>query len=334
MVAPRSRLRLALRGGLAAWLALAAVALASPDAEAADKVVLDRILAVVNDEIILQSELETALQQDPRVMEALQGLGPNPTQQQVELKLKEMRTRLLDDLIDRQLILDEAERFGMEVTEADVRRALNYLARENGLASVAELRKVVEESGQFGTWDDYTADLRENIKVTNTLQALVTVSVTDAQVREEYRKMSRGEDARVLLVKFEFRPQGEGNAARDEALKQAQSALRRLNTGEAPEKVGADLKQDASPLEVGRGQVPPAVEDAIFAARKGQVIGPLESGQGFVVIKVVDQLDSDVLPFDQVEDRIRVQLEQEARAKAQEELFRQLRAKAHLDLRV
>jgi len=304
------------------------------EAKAADKQVLDRILAVVNDEIILQSELETALQQDPRVMESLKALGPNPTQQQVELKLKEMRGALLDDLIDRQLILDEADRFGMEVTEADVRRALNYLAQENGLASVAELRKVVEESGQFGTWDDYAADLRENIKVTNTLQALVTVSVTDAQVREEYRKMSRGEDARVELVKFEFRPREEGNAARDDALKRAQGALRRLNTGEPPQAVGAALEQDATPLEVGRGQVPPAVEDAIFAARKGQVLGPLESGQGFIVLKVLDHLDSDVLPFDQVEDRIRVQLEQEARAKAQEDLFRQLRAKAHLDIRV
>lgn len=316
-----------------------ALALTVPDRAHAERQVLDRIIAVVNDEIILESELERELAaavQDPAspFAQEIQALGPNPTQQQVERKLKEIRGVLLDNLIDRQLILDEAERFGLEVTEADVRRSLNFLAQENNLASVAELRKAVEESGQYGTWDEYTAELRENIKVTQTMQVLVTVSVTDAQVREHYRKMSRGEDARVELVKFEFRPQGEGNAARDEALKAAQGTLRRLNTGEDPAKVGADLGQDAEPIEVGRGQVPPTVEDAIFAARKGQVVGPLESGQGYIVLKVVDQLDSDVLPFDQVKDRIRMQLEQEARMKAQEDLFRQLRAKAHLDMRI
>ena len=123
-------------------------------------------------------------------------------------------------------------------------------------------------------------------------------------------------------------------AARDVAYADAKKAARRLSSGEEPSKIGTDLDQDADPRRIARGEVAPKVEDAIFAARDRQVVGPLESGQGYVVFKVLDHLASDVVPFEKAKPKIREQLELEAQAKAAEQLREQLRAKAHVDIRL
>ena len=78
----------------------------------------------------------------------------------------------------------------------------------------------------------------------------------------------------------------------------------------------------------------PKLEDAAFAAKAGSVVGPLASGPGYVVFKVVEHVASAALSFEEAKDRIRAQLEQEAFIKAEQELKRQLRAKAHIDIRL
>ena len=85
---------------------------------------------------------------------------------------------------------------------------------------------------------------------------------------------------------------------------------------------------------IGRGDVAPALEDAVFGAQKGAVVGPIASGQGYVVFKVIDHVASAALSYEEAKDRIRDQLENEAFFKAEQELRSQLRAKAHVDVRL
>jgi peptidyl-prolyl cis-trans isomerase SurA len=300
----------------------------------AEPVVLDHIVAVVNDDIVLQSEVAEAMQYDPRVREAQQLLGPNPTGQQIEQTMSEVGLKILDDLINRKLVLEEAKRFQIAVTDKDVDLYLSNLAKQNGMASVADLKAAVEETGEFGSWNEYRAKTREDILWFQTQQILATWNVTDAQVREYYRKMSRGEDAKVEVVRFNFRPKTEEPKARDAAYALAKKTTRRLNSGESIEAIAADLEQESESRRIARGEIAPDLEDAIFAARKNEVLGPLSSGQGHVVFKVIEHHASDVVPFEQAKDKIREQLELEAQVKSVEELNEQLRAKAHIDIRV
>lgn len=310
------------------------LSLALVAAPAGATTVLDRIVAVVNDEVILLSELEGKLQQSPVLEEALNQYGRNPTQQQIEQATREARSRVLDELIDQLLIKKEAARFQLSVTEAEVDRYLEQIAQANNLKGIAELREAIEQSGQLGTWADYRQDTKDDLLVFQTTRALANVAVTDAQVREQYRKMVRGEDIKVDIERFLFTTDVTSAAARDVSYAKAQAAARRMRAGEEPAAVAAEFAMPNTRATLARGEVAPSIEDAIFAARVNEVVGPLETGQGYLVVKVLRHDAGSVLTFDQAKDRIRQQLENEAFTKAVADLRTSLRAKAHIDPRL
>lgn len=318
------------RLSLALGLFAVAVAPAVANAE-----LLDRVVAVVNDEVVLQSELEQALRGSPELQERLSQLGATATPQQAEQVMREERAKTLNDLIKNVLVKKEAQRFQIEVNEADVDRYLQQLAQQNQFASIAELRKAVEESGEYGAWSDYRQDIRDQLIVFKTTQSLANFAVTDAAVREQYRKMTRGEESKVEVERFLFGADEQTSAARDAAFTKAQVTARRLRSGEAVETVATEYGLTGKThKEYARGEVAPAVEDAIFAAGPGAVVGPLETGQGYLVLKIVQHVASDVLSFEQAKDKIRDGLEQEAFAKAAEDFRQGLLAKAHIDIRL
>ncbi len=323
--------RLALGALVAVGLVAGPTLAGTERAARADGIVLDRIVAVVNDEIILRSELEEQLRLDPRLQQAIQELGPNPTPQQIELEVREMRVLKLDELINERLVLQEAERFQITATDQQLQAYLQNLATSNGLASVAELRGLVEQSGEFGTWEEYTSALRKQIIVYQVEGLLAPVSVTDAQVRDYYRKMSKGEDAKVEVVRFDFRPADDAPKAKDAAYTLAKRTVSRLSAGVPEDKIGEELGKDSGVVSIARGDVAPKLEDAVFNARKGQIVGPLASGQGYVVL---EHLESDVVPFEQAKEKIRQLLTVKAEQKASAELHEQLRGRAHIEIRL
>jgi peptidyl-prolyl cis-trans isomerase SurA len=308
--------------------------LGSPARARAEGVVLDRIVAVVGDEIILLSQLDALVASSPLLQEALQKYGRNPTQQQIEMATREARTQALDELIDQQLIKREAARFQLSITDADVDRYLQQIAQENGFTTLKQLREAVEQSGQFGSWSDYIQDTKDQLLVFQTTRALANTAVTDAQVREQYRKMVRGVDIKADLLRFVFTPEEPTAKARDVAYAKAQAVARRMRAGEDPLALAQEFQIAEPKATLSRGEVAPTIEDAIFAARVGETVGPLETGQGFLVVKVVRHHTGNVLPFDQAKERIRSQLEQEAFARAVQELRSSLRAKTHIDQRL
>src|SRR5690606_27366314 len=121
--------------------------------------------------------------------------------------------------------------------------------------------------------------------------------------------------------------------ARDAAFASAQKVARRLRAGESGEVMSRELGLGEVPRRtVARGEIAPQMEDALFAATAGEVVGPLASGQGWVVFRVVRLKASDVVSYEQAKEGIRNTLEAEAFAKAERELRSQLRSKAHIDI--
>lgn len=330
----RSLVALAL-GALVALPAAAAPPVATPKARARTKVLLDRVIAVVNDEIVLLSELERATARHPLLREALSQLPPNATEAQIEAATREVQGDVLDELIHLVLVRAEATKFDIKVTEQELNHALGNIAQQNGL-TLEELRKQVEDSEEFESWAEYSGELREQLLGLRVSQMLATWSVSEAQIREYYRKMTKDESAKVVVEQFTFAPKSADRAERDKAFALAQATGRRLREGETGETIAAELGRDEEDWKrtVGRGDIAPALEDAVFAAQKGAVVGPLASGQGYVVYRVVELLESAALGYEEAKDRIREQLENEAYLKAETDLRAQLRAKAHVDVRL
>lgn len=319
----------------AAAIALGVAGSATPaDAEPSARIALDRVVAVVGDEIILMSELDRAVRRSPLLQEALATLPQSTPEEVVEARRREVEGRVLDDLIDLELVKAEASRFELTASDADVDRALPNVAAQYGL-TVEELRAQVLASEEYSTWEEYREDLRDQIVQYKVTQYLATWSVSDAQVREHYRKMSKDESAKVEVRQFVFSAPSAEREQRDQAFARAQAVARRLKNGEEADKIAEAIGYDREVARtISRGEIAPALEDAIFAAKENGVVGPLGSGQGYVVFKIIEHQASVALSFEEAKARIRTQLEQEAIIKAEQELKRQLRAKAHIDIRL
>ncbi|MEX1366859.1 MAG: peptidyl-prolyl cis-trans isomerase [Nannocystaceae bacterium] len=327
------------RTGLVALLGLtigpwapSASAVAAPAGDG--RVTLDKVVAVVGDQIILDSELSRQTDRHPLYQEAMSQLPANASAALVASKRRDVEAQVLDELIDLELLRAEGRRFEIRISEQDVDQALPNVAAQYGL-TVAELRSQVEASQEYANWLEYRSDLSDQILQYRVTQMLATWSVSEAQVREHYRKMTRDESAKVRVHQLTFAATSQDSEDRDRAFAQAQAVARRLRQGEDPQEVATAVGYELdTETTIGRGDIAPSLEEAIFAAKPGAVVGPTASGQGYVVFKVVEQLESAALDFEQAKDRIREQLEAEAFYKAEQELRRQLRAKAHIDIRL
>ncbi len=321
-------------------LALALTAITSPllapNAAAAApsaRVELDRVAAVVNDDVILSSELQRAAARHPLMQEGMAALPAGASRKMVEQKTREVTGKVLDELIDLSLMRAEAEKFDLKIGEEEVDNAVADIARQYEL-SVDDLRKQVVASAEYGSWADYRGEVRDQILQYRLPQYLATWSVSEAQVREHYRKLTKDESAKVQCEQLAFLPPSQKAGDRDRVFAAAQLAARQLREGKSMEEVSQALGSEPTTRTVGRGDVAPAIEDALFEAKDAQVVGPLASGQGYVVFKVLEHLESAALDYEKAKGRIRQQLEAEAFLKAQNELRAQLRAKAHIDIRV
>ncbi len=322
-------------------LAVLALAGAPSSASPADdpdagtgRVVLDRIVAVVDDEVILQSDLDREVQRSERLQQALAGL-PNPTEADVARIAREIRPKVLDDLVDELLVRKEGARFQIRATDDDLERYLQNLASGHGYESVEALRADVERSGIYGTWEDYKNDLRKQIVVYKTLATLAAPTVTEAQIRAYYRTMTKDVGARVVVERLRVVPRSADPNARNEAFATAQRAAARLRQGVAVEDVARELGLPApKPEEIRRGDMVVDLEDAVFAAKDGAVVGPVETGRAFEVVRVVEHKASEAVPFEEAKDRITEILYAKAAEKAEREFKQGLRARAHVDLRL
>ncbi len=324
--------RLALFGLLA--LLGAGVAPLASSAAPSSRMVLDRVVAVVGDQVILDSELTRQTVRHPRYQEVMSELPQSASAELVAQKRRDVESEVLDELIDLELLRAEGRRYEIRVTEADIEQALPNVAAQYGL-TVTELKQQVEASDEYASWIEYREDLRDQILQYRVSQMLASWSVSEAQVREHYRKMTRDETAKVRVHQFTFAAASQTSEDRDRAFALAQVAARRLRDGEEPatvaEAIGYGRETERT---IGRGDIAPSLEGPIFGAKAGTIVGPTASGQGYVVFQVIEQLASAALDFETAKERIREQLEAQAFYKAELELRRQLRAKAHIDIRL
>lgn len=309
------------------WVGLASVP------ALADRVELDRVVVVVGNNIILKSEFQRAAARHPAYVEAMSQLPPNASKDVVEQTQRSVEAAVLDDMIALALVRDEAQKYGLGVSPEDLERAQADEARQRGL-SVEEWRERIEASEEYSSWAEYLDDLEGQILLLKVPSYLTQFSVSEAEVREHYRQMAKDESERIELSQILFVPRDQAAESQDQAYALAQAVARRVREGEDIDDVAFDLELEVSEAEYARGEAPPVVEDAIFAAKEGDVVGPIGSSRGYAVFFIREHKESAALSYEEAKTRIRRQLEGEAFLKAREDFLVQLRAKSHIDVRL
>ena len=133
---------------------------------------LDEIVAIVDEGVILRSELEATMQS---VLNQIRQRGERQPPPQV------LEQQVLDRLIMNQVQVQRAEQTGIRVTDQEVDRALDDIARQNGL-SLTQLRQAVEGDGI--DFNEFREDVREQLLTSRLSQRIVESMdpVTDTEV--------------------------------------------------------------------------------------------------------------------------------------------------------
>lgn len=298
---------------------------------------LDRVVAVVNDAVILQSELDARL--IPVRAEAEQIADPAERKR----RLAKLSSQVLDDMINEELIVQAADEAKIEVDSSEVQAALDQIKSENKLDD-AGLQQALAAQGY--TLEGYKKDLRRQLLRLRAVNQLVApkVQVTDEDVHARYDQLARRSEAvsavrlSHILIKLPDHPTEQQIAdAKDKAAK----AIDRVHGGEAFAAVAKDMSDDPSTASQGgelgwfeRGSINPDWEPIVFSMQKGDVRGPIKGPQGFHVFYVSDIKQSALKPFAEMKDQLSRELRRRELDKQTQAWIDDLRKKAYIDIKL
>jgi peptidyl-prolyl cis-trans isomerase SurA len=297
---------------------------------AASAEIKERIAAVVNGHPITLSEVEERVA--PELSRA--PAGPAGASQRQQL-LKQG----LGQLIDEQLVAGEAGALGIEITDDELQKLLEQLARENRM-DMAQFREALAQQGL--SIDSVRDSLKRQQLMMRLLQYKVKPRrVSDEEVQAAYSSMTRNSEYEVRARDiFISAPDGSPPARESAARARADAALRRIREGESFAKVARDVSDGPTAKEGGdlgyfrRGQMLPQLEQAAFALQPGQVSGLIRvNGDhgGFHLVHVEDRRQLPTRPLSEVQEEIRGRLAGESVLKEREHYLSQLRKTAQVD---
>jgi peptidyl-prolyl cis-trans isomerase SurA len=284
---------------LAARAQQPAPATRTPVAPAANTraVPLDRVIAVVGDVVITQTDMQERL-----IRKRQEGIVP-PTD---SLAFVTFLRATVGELVDEHLLLQKAKDLKVEVADADVSNTVDRQVKEirGRFGNETEYRNELSKAG-YGTPEEYKRFLLDNVKreetITRTIRKLredgkmVSANVTDADVQEAYERnkatLPRREPSvswRQIVVAPHPTP-----AAREFARVKAESLLAEIRNGGDFELLAKRESMDPGSREKGgdlgwnrRGVMVPEFDRWMFALQPGQLSPVVQSNFGYHIIRV------------------------------------------------
>jgi len=298
------------------------------------RVLLDRIVAVVNSEVITWSELRESIP-EPQ----LQAVKALPEEKARALTAR-LEAEALERLIETRLQRQAAERAGIEVSDEEVEAAIREVRSKYGLEDDLAFRRSL--AAQHLDLETYRKTLRGQILVSRYVGSTIgsTIVVSDEEVeavlREEYPDLAGDtREARLRLIRLEAGDAGR----REEALKTARELLERIRAGEDFAGLARRYSSDPSAADGGdigfvrRGSILPALDEAAFSLGPGQVSDPVEAGGAVYLVKAEAFRDhSD--EAEAARETIRNRLHEEAFQRAFGEWIRKLKSEARIEIRL
>ncbi len=302
----------------------------TPNAE-----IVDRIVAVVNGEVITLSEWNNSYEV---IKERIEKGYKGPNKDQI---LAEAREATLNRLINSKLIELESKKAGIAVKEEESNAAIRDMIRKQQM-TLEDLRRNLAREG--ATLEQYKEDIRENM----TRQRLIRreigskIVVSDEEIGKYYeanREAYEGTQAvhlRMILLPL---PGGAGAAERERLRDEARKILDNIRQGESFEKMAYHFSKGPSPEQGGdigfveRGSLVAEVDREAFRLNVNEVSNIIETSTGFYIIKAVDKRGAGTKGLADVRNEIKAKIEEEKMNRKFEEWITELRKNALIEIK-
>lgn len=276
----------------------------------AQKKVVDKIIATVNSEAILQTDLKKL---EDRIKQN-RGIDENLLFDESIADLKNNKKVQLDFLIREKLIDSEIKRQNLSVTNERIEMEMNQMAKKNGLTRT-EFDSYITSQGL--STDDYKEFLKIRIERQSFFEneIISKLRITDEDAYSEYQTKNPNYKPNVnefTVAQIYFNPRKTGGP--EAAFKRAESVLERIKNGEKYETLADKFNEDSSGNAGGllgsfkTGEFNPEIEAAINNLKEGEVTSIVQTKRGYHIFKVLSKKVTTDPNFLKVKDAIKSQL--------------------------
>jgi len=255
-------------------------------------VMLDRIVAVVNDDVIMQSELANKIRE----------IKEQFAKQHAEVPPDDILTKqVLENLIFTKLQLQVAANTGVVVDDETLNQTINRVAEQNKV-TLTQFREILERDGY--SYERFREDIRDQITISRLRQRNVDnrITVTEGEIDNflTTEKLQGGAENEYRLSHILIAiPESSTDEERSQAKLVANKVLEDLANGADFAKLAASLSSGQQAEQGGdlgwrkASDIPSLFADVVTRMKEGEVSKVIESPGGFHIIKLTGLRTSD-----------------------------------------
>ena len=257
---------------------------------------IDRVIAVVDSGVIMESEL------NQRVQDIIGRLRSEGT----ELPPKELlEEQVLERLIIEEIQLQIGDSAGVKISDAELNRALSMLASQNSM-NLEQFKESLDANN--GSYSKLRDSVRKELIIQRVQRGKVgaNIEISEQEI-ENFLNSEEGRsklaeqynDQQILLSLNSESPESEVNLTKEKGA----DIIRRYNEGESFEKLAATYSSDQNALEGGSlgwrkaTELPTLFSDVVVKMKVGEASELIRSGAGFHIIRLAEKR-GDVVKFE------------------------------------
>jgi peptidyl-prolyl cis-trans isomerase SurA len=286
--------------------------------------VVDRIIAIVNDDIITLKELEGFV----NVEKKNQFTSIDEYLRNLQLKQK------LDFFISALLIKQQAKKLKIEVSDNEMESIIENIKKQNLITDI-ELKEQLKKDKI--SYDNFVEGIRLNVLKNRVLSRVVSpeVKVTDATLKEYYEKhKDKYRDLEYHLKQIFISGQKvDGN-------QRAVNAYKLLDQGKTFEDVAMEFSDDPSGKQGGDigfvkvGELLPALNESLKLLVPNTYTNVIQTPYGFHILKLIEIKKTDLPPFETLKDKIHEQIVLQESEKRYNEYINKLRQSSYIEVKI
>ncbi|GLX82845.1 peptidylprolyl isomerase SurA [Thalassotalea eurytherma] len=283
-------------------VALLSIGALSPSLSHSAEQEVDRVAAIVNSTVVLESEVQDMIKNVKAQAKAKSQTLPSDTA---------IRVQVMDKLINEALILELGDRMGVQISDAQLDETILNLAKSNNM-SLEQFRQIIVNDGM--SYEAYRESVRNELVLGEVRRASVRrrIYISPQEVANLLETMkqqtSQNEEYNIGHILIEFPPEPK-QADLDAAKKRADKVIELLNNGSEFRKIAIASSGDANALDGGSigwktiNELPTLFAEVIDGKKKGEVFGPIRTGLGFSIVKILDVRGREVVEVEEVKAR-------------------------------
>ncbi len=248
---------------------------------------LDRIVAIVNDDVVTETELEYRISVIKEQMKTTNVTLPGDDI---------LQPQVLDRLIEQMLVLQAADRYGVFIDDQALNQALFTIAQQNN-ATVSELRDMLEDDGI--DYQKFLDDLRTQITIQRTEQRLISSEITlnneeiDHLYNQSLKSTQQNKQYRLghILVALSRDPTPEQVSLAQARALEAQHMLVETEDFQQVALRFSDSKDVLKQSDLGlrrHDELPTLFADSVHKMEVGEIAGPFRNSSGLHLVQLLE----------------------------------------------